>query len=149
MTFVYPNGERRFRSGLIDWATADVRLLLVMAHSTAGAAAAADFVSDIATLDECNASGYARTAITGRSVSTDTVNKVVALLAAQTDLPAFAAGARPNIGAVVYEHVGADSANPVLFYIDAAPYFPFDAVGSPVRFLWNAGGIVRYPLLAF
>jgi hypothetical protein len=148
MTFVYPNGERRFRSSLLDWAAADVRLLLVMANSTAGATPAADFVSDIVTLDECNAAGYARTAITGRSVDVDTVNKVVALLAAQTDLPAFAAGSRPNIGAVIYEHVGADSANPVLMYIDAAPYFPFQAVGSPVRFLWNATGIVRYPLTA-
>lgn len=148
MTFGYPHGEARFRTGQVDWENDDVRLLLVMSNTTADTDATAEFVADFATLDECDASGYARTAITGRGLNVDTVAKEVALLAAQTDLPSFAAGTRKVVGAIVYLHVGADSANPVLFYIDGAPWFPFDAVGTPVRFKWHTTGLVRYPLAA-
>lgn len=146
MTFGYPKGEQAFRSGSINWASNDIRILLVMSNTTADTDGAAEFVSSFATLDECDAAGYARTQITGRSVNVDTVAKIVSLLAAQTNLPAFAAGTRQVVGAVIYKHVGADSANPVLFYLDGAPWFPFNAVGTPVRFKWNAAGIVSYPL---
>lgn len=148
MTFGYPKGEQAFRSGSVNWATDDIRVLLVMSNTTADTDGAAQYVADFATLDECDAVGYARTQITGRSVSVDTVAKEVALLAAQTDMPSFAAGTRKVVGAVIYKHVGADSANPVLFFIDGAPWFPFDAVGTPVRLKWHSTGIVRYPLNA-
>lgn len=148
MTFGYPKGEQAFRSGSINWASNDIRILLVMSNTTADTDGAAEFVSSFATLDECDAAGYARTQITGRSVSIDTVAKEVALLAAQTNLPAFGAGTRQVVGAIIYKHVGADSANPVLFYLDAPPWFPFNAVGTAVRFKWDATGIVRYPLNA-
>lgn len=146
MTFVFPKGEARFRNKQSDWDTDDFRLLLVMANSTAPTSFSAEFVADIATLDECNGAGYARTAIAGRTISTDTVNKIVSLLATQTDMPATGAGSRKNIAAIIYQHVGADAANPVFAYLDDALWFPFDAVGTPIRFAWSALGIVRYPL---
>jgi len=147
MTFAYPNAVARFCNKQLDWDTDDIRCILVMANSTAGQASDADsvFVADIATLDECNGAGYARTAMTGRSIGIDTVLKIVSLIAAQTDFPATAAGTRQNIAAVIYHHVGADNANPVVAYVDDTPWFPHTPLGNPIRIKWNPLGIIRIP----
>lgn len=144
MTYFYPKGLAAAFAGDVDWANDDIRVALVMENTTADDPDA-EFVADIATLDECDAAGYARTAVVGMALDVDTAAKIVSLLADQTDMPAFSAATRRNVAAIVYQHNGADSTNRLLVFVDTAPWFPFDAVGTPVRFRWGDAGIVRFP----
>lgn len=147
MTFMYPSAEARFRRAQVDWETDDIRALIVMSNSTAGADAAAEFVGDIVTLDECDGAGYARTPLVGRAIDIDAPAKIVKLLADQTDFPATSPGSRQNAAVVLYQHVGADSVNPLLVYLDDAPWFPFHGLGTPIRMVWHpVEGIVQVAL---
>lgn len=72
---VFNNALKRLVDGTIDLDTHDIRCALLMTNTTADTEKdAINFISNIGTLDECNATGYARVALTSEAVNTDDAN---------------------------------------------------------------------------
>lgn len=151
MKFVFPHGAERFLKKLVDWTGDDIRLGIVMANSVLGDHPEAEFVADLTSgqLDEYDGSGYARTQLTGCAILLDTTGPVLtaAVTADETvTASAIGVGTRQAKAAFIYRHVGADSVNPLLFYFDDAPWFPFNGAGTKAHFKWSADGIFRWRL---
>ena len=95
-------------------------------------------------VDEYDGVGYSRAALAAQSVVRDDPNNRAELTA--TSPVSFgatvAAGTRNAQGAILYKHVGADSANIPIAFIDTGG-FPLNGGGGPFEFAINAEGILQ------
>ncbi len=124
-----------------DLAAADVRAALLMTNTTADTAN--DGVQDLAdlTLDECDGAGYAREALTSISVSQDDANDRALIDAADLDFGTIGASTRNVQGVLLYVHIGADSANIPLVWLEYASAKVPD--GSQFVAAFNAAGFTE------
>jgi hypothetical protein len=143
VSFWYTPAKEGLAKGDIDFDEAgnDIRALLVMSNSTADTDQDAGTISAFGTLDEYDGAGYTRQALAAQSVVRDDANNRAELMATSPiEFGAtVAAGTRQAIGCVIYKHVGADSANIPLIYIDSGG-FPIAGGGGPFRVAINAEG---------
>lgn len=116
---VFNAAKTRFWNGGIDLDTDDIRVALLMTNTTADTENDAKvFISDITTLDEFNGANYARTALASEQVTTDDGNDRSEFAASSITLASLGAGTRSINGALIYKHVGADSANILIAWIE-------------------------------
>lgn len=140
MGFTYNEAKRAIASGEIDFASDDIRALLVMSNTTADTDDDVNTISGITTLDEFGGANYARKALTGEAVSEDAGNNKATFDADNPVWTALGNGARQIAGVVIYKHVTNDADSVPLFYMDGGS-FPFDPGGADVT-LQFPGGIV-------
>lgn len=136
---VYNDFKRGLLSGEYDLHTAgdDIRLALLMTNTTADTQI--DSVTGIAsftTLDECDATGYARVALTSEAVTADNTDDEGVFDAADASFTGLGGDATRAIqGALLYKHVDGTAANdkPICF-IDFTSDIPATATQIDVPF---------------
>lgn len=146
MSFVYTPAKALLLKGDLDFDEAgnDMRLLLVMTNTTADTEQDAALLSTFATLDEYDGSGYGRAAIASQAVTQDDPNNRGEF--SGTSPVSFgatvAAGTRSAQAAILYKHVGADSSNIPIAFIDSGG-FPLNGGGGPFELAINAEGLLQ------
>ena len=143
---VFRELRERYARGLIDLQTADWRALLVGVDSTVLGDKGVEFISQIATLDETDAAGYARQVLAGVAVTIDATNDLVKVDATDPTFGALGYATKPIKGMLLYIHAGADSANRVGVWIDTVSSgvrFPYTTTGATVSVVFDAGGFLN------
>lgn len=146
MSFVYTPAKEALLKGDLDFDEAgnDLRLLLVMTNTTADTEQDTALLSAFTTLDEYDGAGYARAVLAVQAVVRDDPNNRAEFSA--TSPVSFgatvAAGTRLAQGAILYKHVGADSANIPIAFIDTGG-FPLAGGGGPYQLAINAEGLLQ------
>lgn len=146
MSFWYTPAKEALAKGDLDFDEAgnDIRVMLVMTNTTADTEQDTALISAFTTLDEYDGTGYTRQALAAQSVVRDDANNRAEITATSPiEFGAtVGAGTRSAAGAVVYKHVGADSANIPIAYIDTGG-FPVNGGGGPFRITINAEGLLQ------
>lgn len=143
--FVYTIAASKLLSADIDLNADDIRVMLVMANTTADTERDATTISGFTTLDECDGASYARKTLTGEAVNTDNTNDRGEFDANDIQWASLGAGTRNNQAMVVYKHVTNDADSIPICYIDTTSpsIFPFNGNGGNVDIAWNAEGILQ------
>lgn len=144
MSFVYTPAKAKLLSGGINLNVDDIRLLLVMSNTTCDTEEDTEFIALFTTLDECNGANYVRKALAGEIVTADLVNNRGKFSADPVTWAALGVGTRQNVAIVLYKHVGTDTVNLPIAYIDqpvGTNGFPFDGNGGDVVYTPNVEGI--------
>lgn len=141
--FVYTPALEAVGKGEIDFASDDIRALLVMTNTTADTDEDAEFVGDIGTLDEYDGSGYARQALGTQAVAADTANDRAEFTAANSVFPSLGAGTRNAQAVVLYKHVTNDADSPLVAYNDEGG-FPLAGNGQDFNVNWDADGVIQF-----
>lgn len=141
--FIYNEAKKQVATGGIDFASDDIRVLLVMTNTTADTEDDKDTLNDFTTLDEYDGSGYGRVALANEVVNEDAPNDRAEFDADDATFSSLGVGTRQCQAAIVYKHVGAESVNIPIAYIDTGG-FPFDGNGGDITFQWNAEGIMQF-----
>lgn len=140
--FVYTEAKRALLAGEIDFATDDMRVLLVMTNTTADTEEDVTTIAGFTTLDEGDGSGYARESIgSGNAVAADNANDRGEWDASDIVFALLGTGSRNYQAAVIYQHNNGDTDHVPVAYIDDD--FPFPGNGSNVLFTWNAEGLIQ------
>lgn len=122
----------------------DVRAALLMTNTTADTEnTGLTFVGDITTLDECDATGYARIALSSEAQNVDTGNVRIELDAADLTFSGLSGNATRDVqGLLLYKHVTNDADSPVIAFVDFTTDIPSTATQITVPF--NAEGIIQF-----
>ena len=144
MSVIYNEFNRASAAAEIDLNADDVRAIRVMANTSAGTENAGKvYVSDLTTLDECDATGYTRQVLTAEAVNKDDANDRASFDADDAVFSSLSGDASRNyVGVVLYKHVGADSANPLIAYIEFTT--PITSAATQVTVPWDAAGILLF-----
>lgn len=132
-------------TGAIDLDTDDIRVALLMTNTTADTEIdAVDRVADYTTLDECDATGYARVALTGETVTEDTANNRAEFDADDASFTGLGGDATRDIqGALVLKHVDGTAANDIpIAFVEFTSVITKTATQIDVPF--NAEGILQF-----
>jgi hypothetical protein len=142
MSFAYTPAKAAIARGELNWqeAGADIRALLVMSNTTADTEQDAQFVGDLATLDEYDGANYVRKVLTGQVVNEDDPNNRAEMDAEDATWTSLGVGTRQCVGLVIYKFVTDDAHSLLLFFIDTGG-FPFDGNGGIIALQWNAEGL--------
>ena len=140
MSLVYTRAKYLLATGALNLATDDIRVLLVDSTTTADTQEDVTNLAAFTTLGELSGTGYARKTFTSEAVNEDTTNNRAEFDA--EDLTWTAIDAGTAAAAIVYKHVGADSANIPIAYIDSGG-FPKVTNGGDLTITWNAEGILQ------
>ena len=101
------------------------------------------FVSDLTTLDECDATGYTRQALAAEAVNKDDANDRASFDADDAVFSSLGGDASRNyVGVVLYKHVGVDTANPLIAYIEFTT--PITSAATQVTIPWDPTGILLF-----
>lgn len=140
---VFNNALKRMWDGTIDFDTHDIRVALLMTNTTADTEKdAINFMSSLATLDECDAAGYARVALTSEAVNTDDANDRAEFDAADVSFTGLSGNATRAIqGALIYKHVTNDADSIPIAFVDFTADIP--ATATQIDIPWNAEGILQ------
>jgi hypothetical protein len=140
---VYNAALKAIVDGTIDLNTSDIRAALLMTNTTADTDNDGDvFVGDITTLDECNASGYARVALASEAVNIDDPNDRAEFDANDLSFTGLGGNASRDIqGVLLYKHMTNDADSPLLAFIDFAADVPLAA--TQINVPWDAQGILQ------
>lgn len=134
-SIMYNKGLAEIMNGGIDLDGDSLKLLLVTTAYTADKDH--DFVNDVSG-SEVSVSGYARQTLASKTVTADNTNDRGVFDAADVSFSALTAGQTIG-GAVIFEdRGGADSANPVICFIDLADTA---TNGATLTITWSANGI--------
>lgn len=143
MSFLYTNAKRALLAGEIDLDADDIRAIGVASNTTADTEEDVALISAFTTLDESDDTGYARHTFSTQTVTADNANDRGEFDA--EDVPWNFNGdqtaGRQMAGVIIYKHVGADSSNIPIAFIDSGG-FPFTQSGS-VTIQWSAEGIIQ------
>lgn len=123
---------------------ADVRVILCMTNTNADTLQdGINNLDDITTLDECDASGYARVALTGEAASEDTTDNEAVFDANDCSFTGLGGNATRAIqGALLYKHVDGTAANDIpVCFIDFTADIP--ATATQIDVPWPAEGIIN------
>ncbi len=144
MSHVYTRATRNIMRGEMNFLEAgmNVRVALVMTDTTCDTNLDATTLSAF-TLDEFDGTNYARQNIDTQVVNEDTANDQAEFDGVNVQFSNLEAGTRQATGLLIYEHVGADSSNIPIAYINGTG-FNFTANGGHVDIGWNdTGGIIQ------
>jgi hypothetical protein len=142
MSFLYTPAKVKFLTGVINLASDDIRVLMVMSNTTADTDQDVENIADIGTLDEYGGTNYARKTLAGKAVNEDDPNNRGEFDATDIVWTALGAGARNAVGLVVYKHVTNDADAILIAYIDSGG-FPTNGNGNDFTVTWNAEGILQ------
>ena len=145
-SFVYHKALTKVLNGGIDFDTDDLRVLLVkaLATTTADTETDAEFLSSFSSLSELTDASYTGQKTSGRHTFTsEAVNEDLTNDRAEFDAEDITWTALDNEtigGAVIYEHIGADTANVPIAFIDLGDVVP---AGADLTLQWDAEGIIQ------
>ena len=133
-SLLYNNAKKELCQGLIPWDTStSIKVLLVNASYNPDANH--QFVSSLVSA-ELSGTGYARTALSGKSVTIDSgTNKV---LCDAADLSYTGLNAGTLAAAVIFIDSGADATSTLIAYMDAPD---LSSNGSDVAVRWATTGL--------
>ena len=140
--FVYTTAKKGLMDGTIDLNSHDIRALLVMTNTTCDTEEDKTFIDQFTTLDELDATNYARVALTSEAVAADDGNDRGEFTA---DAIVFSTvlndGTRQVAGLVLFRFVTNDADSiPIAYIDDGAPYTPG---GGDITYTPNAEGILQ------
>jgi hypothetical protein len=140
---VYNEFKRASAAAEIDLNADDIRCALLMSNTTADTENDAKvFVADLTTLDECNATGYARVALTGEAVNKDDGNDRAEFDANDVSFAGLGGDAsRTYVGVLLYKHVTNDADSRLIAYVEFTAPLPLQA--TQVDIPWDAQGILQ------
>ena len=143
-SIIYNEAKGFFADGTVDWDTDDIRIALLMTNTTADTEN--DTIHDLAdftTLDECDATGYARQALTAEAVNIDDANDRAELDGADASFTGLSGDATRDIqGALVFKYVDGTAANDLaIAFIDFTTDVPKTATQIDVP--WNVEGLIQ------
>jgi hypothetical protein len=119
-TKVFNEGKERVLALALAGATS-LRIALLSTNTTADTENdGIEFISNLATLDEFDGANYVRKTLASGAVAKDDANDRAGLDFADVTWTALGAGTRSVQGVLLYDHVGADSANPVWAWLEFA-----------------------------
>lgn len=139
MANVYNRGKFNLGTGVVDWLTTDIGVLLVTSTYTYDADH--NFVSDIT--NELSGGGYARqTGIGGKTVTENDASDRVEYDATDVTFPTLGAAAGNPDSAIIYDNTtGLDTTRPLLARIPlTAPPVPN---GGDYVIRWDATGLFQ------
>lgn len=139
-SFWYDEAARAIPAGEVDLDGGDIRAALLMSNTTAGTERDKATLSAFTALDECNGAGYARVALTSKTVTKDTVNHRGQIDAADVTFSLVGASTRQVVAVLIYKHMGADGVNVPLCYIDNLTGFPCTPNGADIYIQWASAG---------
>jgi len=141
---VYNEFKRANAAGEIDLNADDIRAILVMTNTTADTENDAKvYVGDLTTLDESDATGYARQALTTEAVNKDDANDRAEFDADDVSFSGMSGDAtRDYQGVVLYKHVTNDADSPLIAFIEFSNQ-PLSKSATTVSVPWNAEGILQ------
>lgn len=140
-SLVFNIAKSGLMNGTIDLDTDDIRSALLMTNTTADTDADADTLSAL-TLDECDATGYARQALASEAVSTDDTNDRGEFDANDVSFTSLSGDAtRDSQGLLIYLHVTNDADSVPICFIDFTADLPSTATQVDVPF--DAEGILQ------
>jgi hypothetical protein len=137
------NSYNRFSRSVLEgfnWTADDVRFLLF--QSTYVFNKDHQFVSDVVA-SEVSGTGYARTALTGKTLTLDLTNDRTIADAADVVMSTLNTGAQLIGGAIVYRETGSggtDAGRTLICSVDFTPVLA--ANGQPYNIAWNTLGLV-------
>lgn len=140
---VYNAFKKRVSDGTIDLDTNTIKIALLMTNTTADTDNDAKvFVADLTTLDECDASGYARVTLANKAVNTDDANDRAEFDADDAAFSGLGGNATRNFqGVLVFKFVTNDADSPLICFVDFASDVAKEA--TQVNIPWNAEGILQ------
>ena len=123
---LFDSGREGVLDGTINWATGDIRVMLVL--STYTFSAAHKFITDLGAVDNGRSASFA-----SKTVTAGVAN------AANTTLTATAASASKAL--VIFQHTGADATARLIAFIDTPasglPFTPAASQSVPIN--WDTG----------
>jgi len=125
---------------IADWESYDVRVLLLDAIDSAPTLTETTIAGVLATCTECTDTDYVRKALATPTVDNDGTGRELSATSATWDTLGTS---DVVLGAVVYLHIGADSANLPLSWV---PEFAGALTGSDVTFSIPATGLYKMVL---
>lgn len=141
---VYNPALASILKGDIVFDTDDIRIALLMTNTTADTETDGIVnLSDFTTLDEADATGYARQALASEAVNTDNTNDRAEFDAADDSFTGLGGDASRNYqGLLLYKHVDGTNANDI-----AIAYIPFssalNSTATQVDIPFDAEGILQ------
>lgn len=136
-------GMRNLLNGTSNWLTSDYRGRLLMTNTTADTENDKATLSAYTTLDKFDGSGSSdNLALTGETVTADTINNRVELDADDLSFGALGNGTRQIQGILIFDFNTNDA--------DAVPFVfiqfssSFNPAGATVTIQWDAEGIVQF-----
>lgn len=122
---------------------ADIRVALLMTNTTADTDKDnINFVSNIGTLDECDASGYARVALGSEASNVDNTNDRAEFDANDVSFTGLGGNATRAIqGALIFKFVTNDSDSVPIAFVDFAS--DISATSTQIDIPWDAEGILQ------
>lgn len=134
--------KKKLWDGTIDLDTNDMRAALLMTNTTADTEANIQLMNAYSTLDECNATGYARLALASEAVNVDTSNNRAEFDATDLSFTGLSGDASRAIqGVLIYKHVTNDTDSLPVVFVDFAADIP--ATATQIDIPWDAEGILQ------
>lgn len=126
--------------GSMNLASDTIKMALLMSNNGVASGIDAQHLSDLS-LDECDGAGYARQTLT-TGVFAETGSDSGKFDADDVTFPLVAASTRDVTGVLIYKHVGADSSNIPILFLDTIPGLPLTPSGADINFLVSAAGLI-------
>jgi len=139
-SFIFNNAKLLLANGGIDWDGDTIKVLLT---HTSNPSASDDYVDDLAAIEPAASGNYARKTLTCDAPAlVGSVAKLDAAdLAGASAWGSLTSSTNPITGLVVFKDLGgADSANPLIAFIDFADV---TTNGGDLSITWNAEGILK------
>lgn len=143
-SLVQNNFKRALGAGEIDLTAGDdIRAVLVMTDTTVDTEDEEVLMDGFTTLDECDATGYARQALAAEAMTTDNPNNRGEFDASDISFAGLSGDAtRDYLGVLIYKHVNDDTDSIPLFFVEFSNQ-PLPKEASQVDVPWNAEGILQ------
>lgn len=142
---IYNEALRAIAAGEIDLDAADIRARLVMANTTAGTENDGVVVlSDITTIDACDATDYVDVALEDLAVNKDDANDRAEFDATDVVFAGLGGDAtRTAVGVLLYVYVdGSNSNDLAVAYIEFTA--PIASAATQITVPWDAQGIIQF-----
>ncbi len=139
--FVYNESKKQIALAGINFASADIRLMLVDNTTTADTEDDANFIDDFTTLGELSGTGYARQALANQAVNEDAANNRAEFIADDVAFTNINAGTAQ--AAIIFLFVSDDLDSIPILYIDETD-FPIITNGGNITLNFNAEGILQF-----
>jgi hypothetical protein len=134
--------KKGFLDGTIDFDTHVIKAALVMTNTTADTEAGVDTVGTITTLDESDATGYARLTLGTKTVTADDTNNRGVADAADLSFTGLSGNAtRAYQGVLIYREVTNDTDNIPIAFSEFPTTVP--ATATQVDVTVNAAGLIH------
>lgn len=141
-SIVFQNAVKLMMSGDLDLNTHDIRVALLSTNTTADTENDVTLMNGFSTLDECDATGYARVALTGEAVTHDTANDRAEFDANDASFTGLSGNATRAIqGALIFRHVTNDTDSVPICFVDFTSDIP--ATATQIDIPWNVEGVLQ------